>query len=83
MDDYKILANDDNFGSVSVCAGGIVHVNLTHLTLRLMPSDFEKLADLIAQARANYEHESKPAEKPRLRVVSDKKEDQPEDPQGE
>ena len=42
MDDYKILANDDNFGSVSVCAGGIVHVNLTHLTLRLMPSDFEK-----------------------------------------
>ncbi|MEW6351572.1 MAG: hypothetical protein AB1646_21170 [Thermodesulfobacteriota bacterium] len=82
MDDHKILASSENYGTVSLCAGGVVHVNLTHLTLRLIPSDFEKLADLIIQARANYQAVSRTKdEKPRLRVVSEKKDDQPENPQ--
>ncbi len=71
LDDQKILAAIDNFGAVTVCPGGIVHINMPHFTIKLMPSDFVKFTELIEAARRSYSSPApKPAGKPRLQVVS-------------
>jgi hypothetical protein len=70
LEDHTIIATEDNFGAVSVCPGGIVHVSLLHVTLKLLPSDFEKFSDLIAKARVNFSRPRRSDGKPRLQVVT-------------
>ncbi|MFH0960534.1 MAG: hypothetical protein V1897_17740 [Pseudomonadota bacterium] len=70
MEDHTVIATEENFGVVSVCPGGIVHVNLLHLTLKLTPSDFEKLSDLVAKARLNFSRPKRTEGKPRLQLVT-------------
>jgi hypothetical protein len=74
VDDQIILANAENFGTVTVCPGGVVHVHLPHCSLKFMPSDFERFYKLIAQASAKYEA-PRPSGKPRLQVVQSTSED--------
>lgn len=79
MDDHTILSNDPNFGNISVCPGGVVHINLRHLTLKFVPSDFDKLSDLVAQARLSIDKRSpRPDGKPRLQLVSKTDEEDPD-----
>lgn len=81
MADEGIIASDPNFGNVSVCPGGIVHVNLTHLSLKFMPSDFERFAGLIADAQENLQERApKSSGKPSLRIVSPEDEDKDDSP---
>ncbi len=70
MEDHTILATEENFGAVSVCPGGIVHINLPHLTLKLLPSEFEKFSDLVAKARLNFARPKRTEGKPHLQVVT-------------
>jgi hypothetical protein len=70
VDDQKILASQEDFGNVSVCPGGVVHVNLVHLSIKLLPSDFVKFCDLISQARRNFDAPPRSGGKPVLQVVS-------------
>lgn len=75
MDD-QILASEENFGSVTVCPGGVVHVNLAHCSLKLLPSDFIKFCELITQARTKFGPPRAMGGKPRLQLVSqDNKDD--------
>jgi hypothetical protein len=70
LDDQTILASEENFGNVSVCPGGIVHVNLTHCTLKFLPQDFVKFSELIGKAAVK--HQAPPPQtggKPRLHLV--------------
>lgn len=76
LDDQTILSSAENFGTVSVCPGGVVHVNLPHCSLKFMPSDFVKFSDLIGQARLNYNAPARGA-KPHLHVISSEKENKP------
>ncbi len=69
MDD-QILASEENFGSVTVCAGGVVHVNLAHCSLKFLPADFVKFSELIAQARLKFGPPRAMGGKPRLQLVS-------------
>ena len=70
MEDQTILANDPDFGNVTVCPGGVVHVNLLHVSLKFGPSDFVRLSDLMAQARNSFENRQRPkGGKPRLQIV--------------
>jgi hypothetical protein len=69
MEDHTILATEENFGAVSVCPGGIVHINLPHLTLKLLPSEFEKFSDLVAKARLGFARPKRTEGKPHLQVV--------------
>jgi hypothetical protein len=78
LDDHTILATDEDFGSVSVCPGGVVHISLRHYSLKFVPSDFTKLADLIGKARLNLGKRPELAEgKPRLQLVPRNPEDPP------
>ncbi|MDA8407843.1 MAG: hypothetical protein M0T73_13435 [Deltaproteobacteria bacterium] len=70
MEDHTILATEENFGAVSVCPGGIVHINLAHLTLKLLPADFEKFSDLVAKAKLNFARPKRTEGKPHLQVVT-------------
>ncbi len=70
VDDQTILASSENFGNVTVCPGGIIHVNLPHCSLKFMPSDFVKFTELIGKARINFDSSSQPNTKPRLHLVS-------------
>ncbi len=70
MDDQIVLATSENFGNVTVCPGGVVHVNLAHVSLKLLPSEFIRLSDLIAQARIRFEPPSRSGGKPSLQVVT-------------
>jgi hypothetical protein len=71
LDDHIILAGDDGFGSVSVCPGGVVHVNLQHVSLKFLPSDFTKFSDLIARAKINFGKRGGLGDgKPHLQLVS-------------
>jgi hypothetical protein len=82
--DHTILASDDSFGSVSVCPGGVVHVNLQHVSLKLLPSDFTKLSDLIARANINFGKRCGLADgKPHLQLVSKDPQDTPQPDPGE
>jgi hypothetical protein len=54
LDEQTILSSAEDFGNVSVCPGGIIHVNLTHCSLKFLPADFIRLSDMIAEARRNY-----------------------------
>jgi hypothetical protein len=76
LDDQTILSSAENFGTVSVCSGGVVHINLPHCSLRFMPSDFVKFSDLIGQARLNFNAPARGA-KPHLHVISSEKENKP------
>ena len=69
MDDQTVLASTENFGTVSVCPGGVVHINLPHCSLKFLPSDFVKFAELIAKARVKFEQPVRPDGKPRLQLV--------------
>ncbi len=73
MDDQTILSSSENFGTVSVCPGGVVHINLPHCSLKFTPSDFEKFSELIGQARLNFNAPPRGA-KPHLHVISSEKE---------
>lgn len=70
MDDHTILSTEENFGAVSVCPGGIVHINLAHVTLKFLPSDFEKFCDLIAKAKLRTVRPMRTEGKPKLQVVT-------------
>ncbi len=73
MDDTKILASDPNFGNVSVCAGGVVHINLPHVTLKFLPADFVRFSDLVAEARGNAQEQlGQESGRPHLHVVHTK-----------
>ena len=70
MEEYTILASDPDFGTVSVCPGGVVHVTLQHLSLKFVPADFAKFSDLISKARLKFGNHALQIEcKPRLHVV--------------
>jgi hypothetical protein len=70
LDEDTILAELEKFGNVTVCPGGVIHVNLAHLSLKFMPEDFVRLSDLIAKARGNFESRNpRPDGKPKLRVA--------------
>ncbi len=70
MDEHTILADDENFGNVVVCPGGVVHVNLTHCSLKFVPEDFLKFSELIEKARRKYDTPQLTGSKPRLRLVA-------------
>ena len=72
MDDQKILSSDDGFGAVTMCPGGVVHVNLPHITLKFLPEDFKRFSDLISKARLNHDRPKKIEQKPKLQLVSAK-----------
>lgn len=81
--DDQILASEENFGSVTVCPGGVVHVNLAHCSLKLLPADFIRFSELIAQARIKF-GPPRPTVggKPRLQLVSpEDRDDSPEQPE--
>lgn len=70
MEEHTILAKDETFGTVSVCPGGVVHVNLPHCSLKFLPSDFLKFSELVGKARLNFDNLAPRADgKPRLQVV--------------
>jgi len=77
VDDQRILASQEDFGNVSVCPGGVVHVNLVHVSLKLVPADFIKLSELISQARRNLDAPPRSPGKPVLQVVSPRLQDDP------
>lgn len=81
MDDQIVLATSENFGNVTVCPGGVVHVNLAHVSLKLLPSEFMKLSDLIAQARIRFEPPVRSSGKPSLQVVSPRTTEENENPE--
>ncbi len=76
VDDQKILSSDDGFGAVTMCPGGVVHVNLPHYTLKFLPSEFERFSDLIAKARMNQDRPRKPDQRPKLQLVSSEDEEE-------
>jgi len=69
LDDQTILATSENFGTVSVCHGGVVHINLPHCSLKFLPSDFAKFCELIANARMKFDVPKRPDGKARLQLV--------------
>lgn len=75
MDDQTVLASSENFGTVSVCPGGVVHINLPHCSLKFLPADFVKFAELIAQARIKFDQPVRSDGKPRLQIVSSERDD--------
>ena len=75
MDDQKILSSDDGFGAVTMCPGGVVHVNLPHYTLKFLPTEFERFSDLIAKARMNQDRPRKSDQRPKLQLVSSENEE--------
>ncbi len=78
MDELKILAGLEGFGNVSVCPGGIIHINLPHCSLKFTPSDFAKFAELIAQAGLKAEARQVRTEgKPQLRIVGPGNDEEP------
>ncbi|MBI5249164.1 MAG: hypothetical protein HY912_06690 [Desulfomonile tiedjei] len=77
MEDHTILASSDNFGNVTVCPGGVVHVNLSHCSLKFTPSDFVKLSELIAKARISFDSPRKGSAKPHLQLVTSDQERTP------
>jgi hypothetical protein len=70
VDDQTVLASSENFGTVSVCPGGVVHINLPHCSLKFLPSDFVKFSELIAKARLKFDLPLRGDGKPRLQIVS-------------
>jgi hypothetical protein len=70
LDDQTILAVLENFGTVSVCPGGIVHVNLAHCSLKFIPSDFEKFCQLVEQAHRKFDLPRRVSGRPTLQVVT-------------
>ncbi len=75
MDDQTILASDESLGNVSVCPGGVVHINLPHCSLKLLPSDFVKFSELISKARIRFDPPVRGDGKPRLQVVTNDTQD--------
>lgn len=69
VDDQKILSTDDGFGAVTMCPGGVVHVNLPHVTLKFLPDDFDRFSDLIAKAKLNHDRPRKTEQRPKLQLV--------------
>jgi len=82
VDDHTILASDGNFGTVTVCPGGVVHINLAHLSLKFVASDFVRFSELLNRARVTYEGRPlQVAGKPHLQLVSpERPDDEPSDP---
>lgn len=78
LDEQTILANDPEFGNVTVCPGGLVHVNLVHVSLKFGPSDFVRLCELMGKARLNFEGRQRPKDgKPRLQLVPCETDEEP------
>ena len=69
VEDHTILASSENFGNVTVCPGGVIHVNLPHCSLKFTPSDFVRFTELIGKARINFDSSSRTSAKPRLHLV--------------
>lgn len=76
MDDHTILASEENFGSVTVCPGGVVHIHLPHFSLKFISTDFVKFHDMIAKARLQLDMPRRADGKPRLHLVSPETNDQ-------
>lgn len=71
MDD-QIVASIEDFGNVYVCPGGVIHINLAHMSLKFGPGDFAKFADLISQANGSLNApRRRSGAKPQLQLVSD------------
>jgi len=77
LDDQTILASEESVGNVTVCPGGVVHVNLPHCSLKFLPSDFVKFSELISKARLKFDPPRRTDGKVRLHVVSDEKPAEP------
>lgn len=78
MEDHKTLAVSEDFGLVTECPGGIIHIHLHHMTLKFMPNDFAKLTDLLIQARAQCDLPQKTGAKPHLQIVAPSQTETPE-----
>ena len=76
LDDQTIISSEENFGTVAVCPGGVVHINLAHCSLKFVASDFLKFSDLISQARLKFDPPPRGG-KPHLHVISAEKESDP------
>ncbi len=79
-EDQTILASDENFGNVSMCPGGVVHVNLVHLSLKFLPEDFVRFCELVGKARLNLDQRPPQRGKPHLQVVTSDPACDPPDP---
>lgn len=75
MEDQTILASDETLGNITVCPGGVVHINLPHCSLKLLPSDFVKLSELVSKARMRFDPPIRGDGKPRLQVVTNDTQD--------
>jgi hypothetical protein len=73
VDEVEILAGLEDFGNVSICPGGIIHINLPHCSLKFTPSDFSRFAELIGLARLKTEARQVTTDgKPQLQIVPSK-----------
>lgn len=77
MEDHTILSSDGNFGNVTVCPGGVVHINLAHVSLKFVTSDFVRFSDLVNRARVTLGNRPPQLSgKPHLQLVTP---EQPDD----
>jgi hypothetical protein len=77
LDEDTILAEEGNFGNVTTCPGGVIHVNLAHLSLKFLPEDFVRFTDLMSRARGKFETKRpRPDGKPKLQVVTNSQDDE-------
>ncbi len=80
MDEHTVLSSDPGFGTVSVCPGGVVHINLPHCSLKFLPQDFGKFCELVARARAELgKSRSASSARPRLQLVTTDQDQRPPD----
>jgi hypothetical protein len=77
LDDQTILASEENMGNVTVCPGGVIHINLPHCSLKFLPSDFLKFSELISKARTRFDPPVRGDGKPRLQIVSTDSKNEP------
>lgn len=80
MDEFSVLADEPNFGNVAMCPGGVVHINLAHVSLKMDSSDFRRLSVLIAKAGQKLSEQSpRLPGSPHLHIVQSNSETTPPD----
>ena len=79
MAEFSVLADEPNFGNVAMCPGGVVHINLAHVSLKMDASDFRRLSALIAKADQKLSEQSpRLPGSPHLHVVPSNSETPPD-----